>query len=45
MVLRDVGVTESVGVCGFVLGLGHCFPSPTWRNKLRKEDNSEPIPD
>lgn len=27
---RSVGVTESVGVCVFVLGPGHGFLSPTW---------------
>lgn len=44
MVLRHVGVTDSVGVCVFVLGLGHWFPSPMWRNKLRKYDFPDPIP-
>lgn len=44
MVLRHVGVTDSVGVCIFVLDPSHCFPSPMWRNKLRKYDFSEPIP-
>ena len=43
--LRDVGVAERVGVCVFVLSPGHSFPSPTRRNKLRKQDFSEPIPD
>lgn len=33
---KGFGATESVGVCGFVLGPGHGFPSPKWRKKLRK---------
>lgn len=30
MVSRGVGVTESVGVCVFVLRPGHGFLSPMW---------------
>lgn len=26
--VKGFGATESVGVCGFVLGSGHGFPSP-----------------